>query len=565
MATPTYRRRFGGRHSAAAVLLSGSLIVAACGGSSENGLSQFRDAPTTTAATDPTPAPSPDPTTPPAPSPPTTEEPAPDTTVPAAPAGLAASLEDAEAAVVQITTDGTFRDPFEGELFFAGTGTGFVIDPSGLVITNHHVVSGAGAVRARFGADGVEVPARILGVSECNDLAVLQLIDEGPYPYLGWFEGDIRVGTEVYAAGYPLGDPRYTLTRGVVSKSDADGQSSWSSVRQVIEHDANIQPGNSGGPLLTADGAVLGINYAALVPGTGTSQYFAIPMSLAERLSTQLLDGDQETIGVNGQSIWVDQSGTVPGVWVSGVTPGGPASNAGIRAGDVIIELNGVGMTLGTMQAYCDVLRTATPGAAMSAVVYRPDTDEVLTGELNGRELAPVAGAAPDQVVDNDDIVPESPGTSTDGFVEIGDDSGRIFLDVPVEWSDIDTSFSEFGPQLIASPNIDAFLGDNDPPPGVLVLAFDGIPQTDFDEVLDLFDLEFDFFDCLTRERLPYEDGLYSGAQFLRTGCGPSSSNLRLIAAGLPGADYVFIVVLLYPPAREDIPIVLTQSIFVFD
>lgn len=545
-------RHRAGRAPLLSVLVVGTLLAAACGGSDGGSLPQILDAATTTSE-------APDPTEPPA-----TE---PDPTVPSEPAadGRVTSLEDAQSAVVQIVTDGTFRDPFEGELFFAGTGTGFVIDPDGIIVTNHHVVSGAGAVRVRFGMAGAEIPARILGVSECNDLAVLQLIDEGPYPYLGWYEGDIRVGTEVYAAGYPLGDPRYTLTRGVVSKSDADGQSSWSSVRQVIEHDANIQPGNSGGPLLTSNGEVLGVNYASLTPGTGTNQFFAIPVGLSDRLSTQLRDGDQETIGVNGQSIWVDDSGTVPGVWVSGVTPGSPASGAGLLAGDVIIELNGVGMTYGTMQAYCDVLRTATPGAAMSAVVYRPDTDEVLTGELNGRPLTADPSTTTGEVADDPFTPPDEPVVDELPFVELVDDSGRIILEVPAEWTDIDTGVGEFGPQLIASPNIEAFLGADDPPPGVVVLTFDGIPQSDASAVLDTFDTEFDFFNCATREPLAYEDGLYSGAQYLRTQCGPSQSSLRLIAAGLPGADYLFVVVLLYPPGREDIPILLTQSIFVFD
>jgi len=79
---------------------------------------------------------------------------------------------------------------------------------------------------------------------------------------------------EVYAAGFPLGDPEYTLTRGIVSKEKANGESSWASIDYVIEHDATINPGNSGGPLVTSDGQVVGVNYAT--SNIGVNQFYAI-------------------------------------------------------------------------------------------------------------------------------------------------------------------------------------------------------------------------------------------------------------------------------------------------
>ena len=90
-------------------------------------------------------------------------------------------------------------------------------------------------------------------MSECSDLAVIDIDGEG-YPFLEWFDGQLRVGTDVFVAGYPLGDPQFTLTRGIISKERADGETNWVSVDSVIEHDARLNRGNSGGPLVTADG-----------------------------------------------------------------------------------------------------------------------------------------------------------------------------------------------------------------------------------------------------------------------------------------------------------------------
>ena len=112
----------------------------------------------------------------------------------------------------------------------------------------------------------------ILGVSECADLAVIDIEGDG-YPYLDWYGGNVGVGLDIYAAGFPLGDPEFTLTRGIVSKARASGKTNWASVISVIEHDATINPGNSGGPLVTADGKVVTVNYAG---SQDVGQFFAI-------------------------------------------------------------------------------------------------------------------------------------------------------------------------------------------------------------------------------------------------------------------------------------------------
>ena len=136
-----------------------------------------------------------------------------------APAGLVTSLEGVQGATIQIEAQGTFIDPGEGEVTGAGRGSGMIIDPSGIAVTNNHVVTGAALLKIWIGGDTRKTyNAKILGVSECSDLAVIDIEGDG-FPYLAWYEATPKVGMDVYLAGYPLGEPQYTLSRGIVAKA----------------------------------------------------------------------------------------------------------------------------------------------------------------------------------------------------------------------------------------------------------------------------------------------------------------------------------------------------------
>ncbi len=300
---------------------------------------------------------------------------------------IVSSLRDVQRATIQIQAEGSFVDQELGQqLNRRGRGSGLIIDESGIAVTNNHVVTGAAILQVWIGGESNPRNARILGASECSDLAVIDIEGDG-YPVFEWFDGEIFAGLDVFAAGFPLGDPEFTLTRGIVSKIRTRGETNWASVDSVIEHDATINPGNSGGPLVTMEGKVVGVNYAGR---NETSQFFAISRDEALKVINQLRAGqDINSIGVNGTAVR-NQEQSISGIWVASVKSGSPASDVGIKGGDIITKLEGLVLaTDGTMADYCDVLRTHHPEDVLSIEVLRFATGEVLEGKLNSYKLQP--------------------------------------------------------------------------------------------------------------------------------------------------------------------------------
>ena len=400
---------------------------------------------------------------------------------------------DVSQAVVRIVAEGSFRDPDFGPLDFSGTGSGFIVSADGLIVTNQHVVEGAGSINVYIEGDDRPKSARILGVSECDDLAVLDLSGDG-YPFLDWYRDEPRPGLDAWAAGFPLGDPEYSLTRGSVVKAKADGDTNWSSIEYTIEHDANIQPGNSGGPLVSEDGRVIAVNFANFDAGTGTSQFFAIPAALAEEVVTELATGqDREAIGVNGFA-FTDED--VSGLWVSGVRAGSPASGLGIEPGDIILELAGRPVVAesditefgATKAGYCDVLRTQGSDRAIAVTVLRFDTGEILRGELNNPDrLLTVDVSISSQISDQ---VAGPGGEAAFEYTKITDDTGAVEVEVPSTWTDRDGSSIDFLgftlPAVSASTDLEAFFNTWSTP-GIQVVAAPDLDTGDFQSTLDFF------------------------------------------------------------------------------
>jgi serine protease Do len=256
-----------------------------------------------------------------------------------------------------------------------------------LAVTNNHVVNGASFIEVRVGGEEESRPAKIVGVSECDDLALVDIEGDGFTP-IKWSSVAPEPGLEVIAAGFPLGDPEPTLTRGVISKAKADGDRTWASVASTVEHDANIQPGSSGGPLLTSAGEVIGVNYSGGdTRGTGTNQFWAISASLAQPIVESLKKADKLAIGINPEA-FVTEDG-IAGVWVQSVTDGSPSAEVGLKPGDIITSLKGLPVgTDGSMKDFCKILRSANEGVALSIEAFRLDTSEALSGEIYGRTFA---------------------------------------------------------------------------------------------------------------------------------------------------------------------------------
>ena len=285
--------------------------------------------------------------------------------------GSEALAKQVQPATIRIVARGSYADLGQDVTEGTWSGSGFFIDPSGLAVTNNHVVTGASTLDVYVNGATEPVNARVLGVSECADLAVIK-VDGSEFTALKLQTAKPAVGTDVWSAGFPLGDTEFTWHHGNVSKADASGDTDWASVSHVIEHDALINPGSSGGPLVNAQGEVVGVNYAG---NDKTRQAFAIGMDEAQGIIEQLKAGtDVASTGLAGQA-YVSDDGSVSGVWVQSVKSGSPADEAGVQAGDLITSMENITVVSdGTLQDYCKILREHSPGDQLALQVIRPST-----------------------------------------------------------------------------------------------------------------------------------------------------------------------------------------------
>ena len=232
-----------------------------------------------------------------------------------------------------------------GSLVEYASGSGFIVSTDGYVVTNNHVVQGATAFQVRY-ADGSVKNAELVGGDQFQDVAVLKidLSDGSSVPATAdWGDSaTMRPGDDVVAIGTPYGEFNNTVSDGMVGAVDGDLNSGGGySLPNLIQHDAAIYPGNSGGPLLNMDGEVIGINvakaYGSANSTTDEGFNFAIESNAAKAIVDEIIATGQYVrpyLGIQGQA-------TQQGVQVMEVESGGPAAAGGLQAGDVIVGVSG--------------------------------------------------------------------------------------------------------------------------------------------------------------------------------------------------------------------------------
>jgi putative serine protease PepD len=311
----------------------------------------------------------------------------------AKPGDIRTILEKVEPGVVRIDVTSN-PDSIAGR---SGTGTGFVVSPDGVIVTNAHVVNAETDAAAReivvTLGDGDTARGRLVGEDAAQDLAVVK-IDREDLPVVELGDSDeLQVGDAVVAIGNALGiTGTPTVTSGIVSGLGRTVRvSSTETLVDAIQTDAAINPGNSGGPLVDVNGRVIGINTAIADPGSANNIGFAISISSARPVLADLRAGRTPRIaymGVYTQSVTPDlvqmhELQADSGAYVAAITPRAGAERAGIRKGDVMIEVDGVHVR--SNEDVVRIVRKHRPGDSLHVVILRGDeqkTFEVTLGDL---------------------------------------------------------------------------------------------------------------------------------------------------------------------------------------
>jgi serine protease Do len=289
--------------------------------------------------------------------------------------------------------DKFFGGPPQREFKQRSLGSGFIFDKDGHIVTNNHVVAEADNIKVIL-KNGKEFDAQVKGRDPNTDLALIKIEPTNDLPVLELGDSDaLKVGEWILAIGNPFG-LEHTVTAGIISaKGRVIGSGPYD---DFIQTDASINPGNSGGPLITMDGKVVGINTAIVAGGQGIG--FAIPVNLARGVIDQLKTSGQVTrgwLGVGIQDLTPELKEYYglkegKGVLVTQVFPGDPADQAGLKAGDVILKVNG--KEVDTSRELSRVIAEAPVGQKVAVSVLRKGDVKAFQVELSKRKDTPMAG-----------------------------------------------------------------------------------------------------------------------------------------------------------------------------
>ena len=315
----------------------------------------------------------------------------------------------ASPATVHITSTVLNRNWFLEVYPSESTGSGFLIDPEGRILTNYHVIRGSAELEVTplaEGDNGSRYRASVLATDPANDLALIQIRPEDPMPFLILGDSDaVRVGQRVLAIGNPFG-LEGTLTTGVVSSTGRSIQDRSGVLKDLIQTDAAINPGNSGGPLLDSSGHVIGVNTAIYGPGGNIGIGFAMPISRAKALLRFVKGGAQppQDLGIDGFFLTKRWSRALrlpaTGYLVTEVSTGSAAEEAGLRGatreavvgnyrvpwgGDFIVAVDGVELTDKNKMRSALALKLA--GDTLTLTLIRQGREFELAVKLRARSV----------------------------------------------------------------------------------------------------------------------------------------------------------------------------------
>ena len=293
------------------------------------------------------------------------------TTIPVEEQLLIKNIKQGKNGVVRIVTKGILvEESNDNQLVKTqgdSSGSGFFITTDGYIVTNNHVVGGAVTIDVYIGEERNSYKAKIIGTSECDDIAVLKIdLPVGGAFYFEFEESNPVLGEDILAIGFPRGDEQITYLNGIVSKEKAEGSNQWSSIDYAFEHTAEILPGSSGGPIINELGKVVGVAYA----GNADRQEFGIPSTVVKKTISEIIDNTFiNTLGANGEQ-FVDY-----GMYIYSAEPGSSFDKAGFDGGELITHINGLDITKeNTMDVYCSSLQARGSDAAIKFKGY--DIDE---------------------------------------------------------------------------------------------------------------------------------------------------------------------------------------------
>lgn len=306
-----------------------------------------------------------------------------------------------------------FLFPFPKGLARTSLGSGVIVDPKGLILTNEHVIQGASSIRVTL-ADQREFDAKVVGADPPSDLAVLRIDTRESLPVIPMGKSsDLMIGETVIAIGNPFG-LSHTVTTGVISALNRSVRTESRVFRDFIQTDAAINPGNSGGPLLNIDGELIGINTAIYQKAQGVG--FAIPIDRAKRIMKELIEhGEVHPVwlGLEVQTLDEPLARSLrlkgkKGVVVTQVSPKGPAEKAGVRRGDVITSVGQLKVT--SRQEFMEALSTYSGGSQVPLLIIRDG--EQLELKVKAEGLGPKEAARRAEELIGIKVEPLGAGTS---------------------------------------------------------------------------------------------------------------------------------------------------------